>query len=415
VSTAAIYDGYARAVSPGKVRVLREHGFELALGRREGPYLWDADGARRLIDCHCNGGVFNLGHRHPAIVAALRDALERLDIGNHHFPSEAKARLAARLAELAPGGLCYAVFGSSGGESIDAALKVARAATGRRGVVSAQGGYHGHTGLAVAAGEERYARPFLAESPDFAKVPWGDLAAMERAIGPGTAAVLLETIPATLGMPLPPPGYLARVRALCRERGALYVADEVQAGLGRTGRLWAVEHWGIEPDILVTAKGLSGGLYPISAALLTSEAARVFEADPWSHVSTFGGADLGCEVALAVLEITAAPGFLENVRRTGARIAAGVEALARAHPAADLREVRAAGCMMGLKFGAPHAGPALMRIALEAGLLCVFAGNDTSVLQLLPPLIADERLADEIVARLDEALGMYAALSGGAP
>jgi acetylornithine/succinyldiaminopimelate/putrescine aminotransferase len=408
---AAIFDEFASFVSPGKVRVLREHGIEFPIGRREGPFVWDAEGRRRLIDCHCNGGTFNLGHRNPAIVAALREALERLDIGNHHFPSEPKARLARRLAELAPGNLHTAVFGSCGGESIDLAIKVARRATGRRRIVCARGAYHGHTGLAVAAGEEKFARPFLSDSPDFAKVPFGDLGALREALREDTAALLLETIPATLGMPLPPEGYLAGARALCAERGALFIADEVQTGLGRTGRFWAVEHWGVEPDILVTAKGLSGGIYPISAALLAPAVARVFEDDPWSHVATFGGADLGCEVALAVLEISSAPGFLENVRRTGARIAAGAEALAREVPAAGLEEVRAKGSFIGLKFASEMAGPVLMRLCLQVGLLCFFAANDTSVLQVLPPLVADDALADEIVARLGEALRMLSGAS----
>jgi acetylornithine/succinyldiaminopimelate/putrescine aminotransferase len=413
-ATSLVFDEFAAHVSPGKVAFLRGTGLEFAIGRREGPFIWDVDGTRRLINCHCNGGTFNLGHRHPAIVATLVRALEEWDIGNHHFPSGPRARLARRLAELTPGRLAYTVFGVSGGEAIDLAIKVARRATGRRRIVSISGGYHGHTGLAVATGDERFSKPFLCDSPDFVQVPFNDLEAMRAAVDHEVAAVILETIPATLGMPIPHAGYLPAVKALCAAAGAVYIADEVQTGLGRTGRLWAVEHFGVEPDVLVTAKGLSGGIYPITATVLTPELAEVFAHDPFSHVSTFGGAELGCLVAEKVLELSSAPGFLANVLAVGERIRDGVIALGTRHAGAGLEEVRAKGCFLGVKFADLNAGPTMMRLCFEAGLLCFLAGNDPSVLQLLPPLIADAALADEIVERLGRAVAAYARARAGA-
>lgn len=411
-TNASVYDEFAAWVSPGKVRFFRAGGIEFAMGRRQGPYVWDVEGGHRLVDCHCNGGTYNLGHRHPELVASLRRALEGLDIGNHHLPSGPRARLARRLAELTPGRLRYSVFGVSGGEAIDLALKVARRATGRRRIVSVRGAYHGHTGLAVATGHEKFSKPFLCDSSDFAHVPWNDLGAMQRALGPDVAAVVLETIPATLGMPLPADDYLPGVKALCGEHGALYVADEVQTGLGRTGRLWGVEHFGVEPDVLVTAKGLSGGLYPLTATVLTPEVAAVFEDDPFSHVSTFGGSELGCAVAGKVLEMSSDPAFLERVVRVSARIRDGVTQQGRRHPATGFQEVRALGAFMGVRFADPTAGPSLMRHCFDAGLLCFLAGNDPSVLQLLPPLVADEALADEIVERMGDALARFARARG---
>jgi acetylornithine/succinyldiaminopimelate/putrescine aminotransferase len=391
-----IFDDFAAHVSPGKVDIYRAMGMVFPLGRREGPYVWDADGTRRLINCHVNGGTFNLGHRHPELVDALVSAVQSVDIGNHHLPSAARARLAARLAF---GELRYAVFATCGGEAIDLAIKVARRATRRKKIVSIIGGYHGHTGLACAAGEPKYADPFGIDRTEFARVPWNDLDAMRAALAGGdVAAVILETIPATLGMPLPAPGYLAGVRALATEHGAVYIADEVQTGLGRTGKLWGVEHWGVVPDALVTAKGLSGGLYPIAATLLTSRLADVFRDDPFAHISTFGGSELGCAVAEKVLEITTRPGFLDRVTALGARVAAGLK---------GPFEVRAVGAFMGVKLRAP-VGPLAMKACYDEGLLTFYAGNDPTVLQLLPPLLADDALADEIAERASRALARFA-------
>ena len=211
------------------------------MGRREGYRIHDVDG-RSWLDLHLNGGVFNLGHRNPELVAVLVEALGELDIGNHHFPSVERSLLAADLVEATPG-MAYAVFASGGGEAIDLAIKSARRATGRRRIVSVAGAYHGHTGLALAAGDREAAESFLSQGTEdeFPQIPFNDLPALEAALAAApTAAVILETIPATIGFPVPDPGYLTGVRELCDRFGALYIADEVQTGLGRTGSLWAV-------------------------------------------------------------------------------------------------------------------------------------------------------------------------------
>jgi putrescine aminotransferase len=392
----ATFDAFASHVSRGKVAFFRQMGVELSVGQRSGPWLHDAFSGRRFLDCHCNGGVFNLGHRHPRLVDVLREALDALDIGNHHLVSAARAALAQRLSATTGGRLSGVVYAASGGEAIDLAVKLARGHTGRPTIVSARGGYHGHTGLALATGDPQYREPFGPNLPGFVQVPFADAAALDAAIGDDTAAVLLEPIPATLGAPIPPAGYLAQAARLCRERGALLVMDEVQTGLGRTGRLWAHAHEGIEPDALVTGKGLSGGLYPIAATLLTPELHAFFDSRPFVHMSTFGGSELGCAVATAVLELTEAPGFLERVVEVSERIAAACRGLPF--------ELRRRGLMMGCAFGKPGAGIAAARAAYDAGLLCVYANNDTSVLQLLPPLVIGDADLEELIRRLRLAL-----------
>ena len=403
---ARVIELFARHVSSGKVAFFESAGIDFVLGKREGPYLWDLAGEKRLIDCHCNGGVFNLGHRHPAVVQTLMESLGALDIGNHHLISQQRALLAQRLAELSPGGaLRYTVFGVSGGEAIDLAIKVARGFTRRTKIISARGGYHGHTGLALAAGDEKYRAPFGPPAPGFVQVPFNDVDALRHEMDADTAAVILETVPATYGIAVPDPDYLPRVRELCDQFGALFIADEVQTGLGRTGRLWGVEHYDVVPDIMVIGKGLSGGIYPITATCFRAELEAVFHPDPFIHISTFGGAEVGCPVALKVLEISSQPAFLQHVQELAGIFAQGFERLKARHPRLLVR-LRQLGLMMGIEMVSPYAGPLFSKAAYDHGLLSVYANNDTRVAQLLPPLVIDEALAGEILERVDASLGM---------
>lgn len=392
-------------VCPGKVDTFTGMGIDLVIGKREGPYLYTVAG-RELIDCHINGGTFNLGHRNPDIVATLQEAIRTLDIGNHHFASEARNACAHTLARLTPGDLHYTVFGSGGGEAIDVAIKTARYATKRRQIVGIEGGYHGRTGLSGTVGDDAAAKFFLSEAREgeSATVPFNDLDAMEAVLREGdTAAVLMETIPATLGFPMPAEGYLPAVKKLCEQHGALYIADEVQTGLGRTGQLWAIEGYGVEPDILVTAKGLSGGMYPIAATVIAKQHGGWLTENGFAHVSTFGGAEIGCVVANKTLEICSDPAVLENVRTMSDYFGHAFDGLLRKYPDTFL-EVRRNGLIMGLKFTG-DVGAVLMSKALyDNGIWAMFSGFDLSMLQFKPFLLIDEAVADETLKRFESAL-----------
>lgn len=394
---AAATASFAAHVNPGKVAAYEALGLDIVMGERAGSWFVDAyDEQRRWLNCHCNGGVFNLGHRHPEVVGAVREALDHLDVGNHHLISGWRAELARRLAASTGGALPGVVFGVSGGESVDLALKVARAHTGRQGIVSAQGGYHGHTGLAMAAGDPEYRDPFGPNPASFAQVPFGDLAALAGVLDEGTAAVILESIPATLGMPLPPPGYLRAVGELCRDAGALLVLDEVQTGLGRTGTMWSYQQDDAQPDLVVTGKGLSGGVYPITATLMTRAVHDFFLDHPFVHISTFGGAELGCVAALKVLDLVQTPGFLERVEEVGARVESGLAGLPLT--------VRRRGMFIGLKFPDAAGGMNATQRVIPAGVFAIFANNDPAVLQLLPPLTITDDEVDWLVATLGRVL-----------
>jgi len=395
---------FGRHVSSGKARFFQSAGIDFVMGRREGPYIWDVSGEVRLIDCHCNGGVYNLGHRNPELIRVLVESLGELDIGNHHLVSAPRAALAEQLARLTPGHLAYTVFAVAGGEAIDLAIKVARGYTARTKIISARGGYHGCTGLALAAGDEKFRVAFGPSLPGFLQVPFGDVDALAAAIDEETAAVILETIPATNGMPIPKLGYFSAVRELCDRTGAQLIIDEVQAGLGRTGRLWGIEHHGIPPDILVIGKGLSGGIYPMAATSFRASLEAVFHADPFVHISTFGGAEVGCPVAQKVLEISAAPAFLARVSELADLFGAGFRELKTYH--GDLLVgLRQKGLMMGIELAHEAYGPLFTKAAFDHGLLSIYAGNYPRVVQLLPPLIIERALVGEILERVDDALG----------
>jgi len=396
-TSAATTAAFADHVNRGKVATFEALGLDLVMGARSGVRFRSAFDGQWVYNCHCNGGVFNLGHRNPAVVDAVRGALDHLDIGNHHLVSGWRAALAERLAASTGGLLPGVVFGVGGGEANDLALKLARAHTGRQGIVSAIGGYHGHTGLSMATGDPEYRDPFGPNPPGFRQVPFNDLAALDAALDDTTAAVILEPIPATLGMPVPHPGYLAGVQEICRDRGAVFIIDEVQTGLGRTGSTWYCTQEGIEPDILTTGKGLSGGVYPIAATLMTAEIHAFFDEHPFVHISTFGGAELGCVAALAVLDIVEAPGFAERVRTVGQRFEEGFAGLPF--------ELRRRGLFMGLKFPKEGDGMTAARDLINAGVFAVFANNDTSVLQFLPPLVVTDDEVDEVVAIVRRTFG----------
>jgi len=399
----AIIDDFAAHVSRGKASFYKKYGMDFVMGRREGPWLYDIDGRKRLFNCHANGGVFNLGHRHQDITDTLKSALEELDIGNHHLMSRERATLAKQLTDSMPGDLNVCIFGVGGGEAVDLALKIALGFTGRRKILSALGGYHGHTGLALTVGDPQYREPFGISSADMIQIPFNDLDALEKALDDQVAALILETVPATLGMLMPEPGYLEQVRSLCDQNGTLLIMDEVQSGLGRTGKLWAFEHAGIVPDMVVIGKGLSGGIYPISATIIHDPLDQIFKEHPFIHISTFGGSELGCRVGQKVVNISSEPAFLEQVQNSGRKIRSGLKTLMQKYPK-FFTGIRQTGLMIGLELRDENAGPALTKAAYDQDLLIIYANNDTSVCQLLPPLTITDNEIDWVLEHLDKAL-----------
>lgn len=392
--------------NPGKTQSWQDMGVDLVIDRREGYLLWDMDG-RRLIDLHLNGGTYNVGHRHPELVEVLNRGTQRFDMGNHHFPSQARTALAERLARVCGGDLHYTMYASGGGEAIDISLKTARHATQRRKIVSIINAYHGHTGLAVAAGADRFKKIFLSDQPeDFAHVPFNDLDAMEEALkGRDVAALIMETIPATYGFPMPLPGYLKEVKALCERYGSLYIADEVQTGLMRCGEMWGYQRYGITPDMVVTGKGISGGMYPIACVIVREPYAGWLTEDGFAHMSTMGGAELGCLVAMKTLEILERPTVKPMVNYISETFRNGLREIMALYPDFFVG-IRQCGVVMGLEFDFPQGAKPVMKHLYENGVWAIFSTLDPRVLQFKPGVLMTADLCQEVLERVERSVGL---------
>ncbi|HLO01553.1 MAG TPA: aspartate aminotransferase family protein [Symbiobacteriaceae bacterium] len=394
---------FGRHVNPGKLRILRSAGLGITEAKRSGARIWDETG-RSYIDCVSGAGSFNAGRGNPALVEALCQAAQSVDLGNFLLASPWKGALAERLAQISPGDLQWAMFGASGGEVVDFAIKLARAWTGRPGIISAERSYHGHTGFALSAiGRATYQEPFGPLMPGFTKVPFGEIEPLTSLIDESVAAVILEPIQGEGGIRVPPAGYLRAVRALCDQTGALLILDEIQTGFGRTGSLFAAEYEGVVPDVMTLGKSLGGGLYPITAALFRAGMGDWLVANPFLHLSTFGGSDLGCQVALATIDWILAQDLPGHARQMGERFALGFAALQERHPEC-LTEVRGRGLMMGLQFTDGSIGPRLSPLLAERGVVAIYSGNDPSVMRLQPPLVITADEVDLVLAALDGAL-----------
>lgn len=394
--------------NPGKTQDWQDMGIDLVIDRREDYYLYDMDG-RRLIDVHLNGGTYNLGHRNPELVEVLKAGTARFDMGNHHFPALARTALAEALAACAPTpDMTYTAYGSGGGEAIDIALKTARHATQKKKIVSIVKAYHGHTGLAVKTGDERFSKLFLSEDTtgEFIQVPFNDPQAMEDALkGRDVAAVIMETIPATYGFPMPQEGYLPTVKKLCERYDALYIADEVQTGLMRCGEMWACTKYGIEPDIMVTGKGISGGMYPIACVLISERCGGWLKEDGFGHISTMGGAELGCVVAMKTLEIVQRPEVRTMVRYISDYCRAGLDAIMAEYPD-FFTGIRQHGVVMGLEFDHHEGAKPVMRHLYENGVWAIFSALDPRILQFKPGLLLTQADAEDLLRRVEISVGL---------
>jgi acetylornithine/succinyldiaminopimelate/putrescine aminotransferase len=392
----------ASYLSPHKAAAYQALGMSLVQGRREGVRVWDLDGGD-YINLRSSGGVFNFGHHPRFAVEALTSALAEHDMGDWLLPSARRARGAQALARLLPEPLRYSFFTASGAEAIEVACKLARSVTGRPGFVSAEHGYHGHLGFSLAMDDPALSERYQPLTPGITRVPFGDLEAADRAIDDRTAAVIMETIPATGGYLLPPEGWFVELRRLCDEREALLILDEVQTGLGRTGTLWAFERYDVVPDILVVGKGTSAGVYPIAAACFGPRVEEHFASDPFFHPSSYAGSELGARVIEAVVERYEDGELVKHVEAMGGRLADGLDEIVARYPE-QLSGRHGLGLMQALETRSDRLGFELTKSCFGHGLLAIFAFNHQSTLQIMPPLIISPEEIDEVLERLDAAV-----------
>lgn len=372
---------------------------DVAFERGDGAWLHASDG-ERYLDFGAGIAVCLLGHSHPHLVQALVEQGQKLWHVSNLFRIPEAERLGQRLVDATFAD--YVFFTNSGAEAVEGAIKTARkyhAANGapeRYRLVTFEGAFHGRTLATIAAGgNPKYIEGFGPKVEGFDPVPYGDLDAVEAAIGPETAGVLVEPIQGEGGVRAPPPGFLRALRELCDRRGLLLVLDEVQSGMGRTGKLFAHEHMGVTPDVMAVAKGIGGG-FPLGAFLATREAGKGMTLG--SHGTTYGGNPLAMSVGNAVLDVVLAPGFIEQVAQTGLVLKQRLAALKDQHPRV-IAEVRGEGLMLGLK---THLPPGDFAVAARAERMLVIPAGD-NVVRLLPPLNIGETEMSEAIARLDRA------------
>ena len=372
--------------------------------RGRGCIVYD-DAGREYLDLVAGIAANLLGHSHPDVVAAVTAQANQLIHTSNLYFTQPQVELARRLVELSFPSRVFLC--NSGAEANEAAIKIARKyakerlSTDRWEIVATHNSFHGRTlGALAATGQPKYQHGFEPLVPGFKHVPYNDLRAMERAIDNRTCAVLVEPIQGEGGVHVPDDDYLPGVRKLCDQSGALLILDEIQTGMGRTGRLWCYEHAGVEPDIMTLAKALANGV-PIGATLIREEIASVF--GPGSHGSTFGGTPFVASVALATFTTILDEKLAERAARMGRYLMDGLRTLAGKH--SIVREVRGRGLLIGAGLSRP-VGP-IVDACREAGLLVLSAGEQ--VLRLTPPLIVEERDCDRALGIIDVALGKSAA------
>jgi acetylornithine/LysW-gamma-L-lysine aminotransferase len=364
----------------------------LVLVRGEGAHLWDANG-KEYIDCIGGQGVANVGYSHPAVIRAMTNQVQKLVTCPNGFYNDQRAQLLAKLIEIAPPGMERAYLCNSGAEAVEAALKLARLSTGRKAIVATMRGFHGRTfGALSATWRKQYRQPFEPLVPGVEFVPYNNLERMEQAISEETAAVILEVVQGEGGV-IPGDGeYLRGVQALCRERGALFLVDEVQTGFGRTGRMFASQHHDLQPDLMCVAKSIAAGL-PMGGVLL---GARVGELPKKAHGSTFGGNPLACATALATIDVIESEGLPQRAAELGARLLGGLQAIS----SPVVRGARGMGLMIGMELKG-KVGPYLAELA-ERGVLAYSAG--ATVMRFLPPLVISQKDIETVVKHVAEIL-----------
>jgi putrescine aminotransferase len=368
-----------------------------------GVYTYDNHG-KRYLDCLGGYGIFNVGHRHPKVIEAVRTQLDQVCLHSQDLLNPWAAHLAKQLAAITPGDLKYSFFCNSGAEAVEGAIKLARLYTGKTKIISTRNAYHGVTmGALSATGREVFRKPFEPLLEGFVHVPFGDARAIAKAITKDTAAVILEPIQGEGGINIPPDKYLRKVRKITEKRGILLILDEVQTGLGRTGKMFACEHENVTPDILCLAKALGGGVMPIGCFTSTAEIWRVLEDNPSIHNSTFGGNPLACAAASACIEILLAENLPARAAQMGDYFLSRLQELVGRYPK-YLVEVRGKGLLIGLEFQSKEIREQVQVELFHKGVLVAATMNANRTIRIEPPLIITELQINLMIDRLHSIL-----------
>jgi len=369
--------------------------FPVTIEKGLGSHVWDTDN-NEYIDCMGGYGVALVGHRNERVVNAIKSQIDKVITVHSSFYSKTREKFLQTLIDTAPSGLSQVHLNNSGAESIEAAIKFARKFTGKKKMVAMKGSYHGKSmGALSLTFNPKYREPFqpLVEEVSFS--PYGDVDTLQNVVDKDTAFVILEPIQGESGIHVAPEGFLQEVRKICDENDSLLIFDEIQSGLGRTGSMWASEHWKTVPDIMCLAKGIAGGV-PMGVTLVRPDILAVMKKG--EHSSTFGGNPLACAAGTATLQALTQDGLVENAKSVGEKFLRGLEELKSKHKI--IREVRGKGLMIGveLKFEVKD----ILMEGIKNGLLLLYSGRN--ILRFLPPLVISEEDIVKTLQILDSLL-----------
>ena len=363
--------------------------FPVTIEKGLGSHVWDTDN-KEYIDCMGGYGVALVGHRNERVVNAIKTQLDKIITVHSSLYSKTREEFLENLMKIAPKGLSQVHLNNSGAESIEAAIKFARKFTGKKGMIAMNGSYHGKSlGALSLTFNPKYRKSFqpLVDKVSFS--PYGDIDKLQNTIDNDTAFIILEPIQGESGIHVPPDGFLQKVRKICDENEILLIFDEIQSGLGRTGRMWASEHWETSPDILCLAKGIAGGV-PMGATLVRPDILSVM--NKGEHSSTFGGNPLSCSAGTATIQALTQDGLINNAEKMGQKFRQGLDTLKSNH--SIIREIRGKGLMIGieLKFEVKD----ILLEGIKKGVLLLYSGRN--ILRLLPPLVITD---DDVTKSLD--------------
>lgn len=406
-------DGFREHVNPGfleyRKTVTKDGQFAAVEWSDEGSHFTDVNG-REYIDCLGGFGIYNVGHRHPKVVKAVSDQLKRQALHSQDLLDPLRAMLAKVLAQITPGDLKYAFFTNSGTESVEAALKLAKNYSDRQTIISTTRAFHGKSlGSLSGTAKNVFRKPFLPLIPGFRHIPYGDIDMMRKtfeacaAVGEDVAAVILEPIQGEGGIIIPPEGYLKQVRELCDEYDAILIFDEVQTGMGRTGKMFAADLFEVEPDIICLAKALGGGVMPIGAIVAKEKVFKNWFDNPFVHTTTFGGNPLACAAALATIDVLIEEKLPERAAEVGEYFLKGLKEAAKGHEDKVL-EIRGVGLMIGIEFHSDEIGYEVSKGMFSNGILVAGTLVNSKTIRIEPPLTISYEEVDTVIQTFKKVL-----------
>ncbi|MDO8684290.1 MAG: aminotransferase class III-fold pyridoxal phosphate-dependent enzyme [Armatimonadota bacterium] len=397
-----VVEKYRKYVNPAMVAILKFAGLALPEEDASGVFIRDVAG-NEFLDCVGGYGAFSLGHLHPKVVEAVKKQLEKEALKSHYFMSAELADLCELMASVLPGDLQYSFICNSGTEAVEGALKAARIHTGRTGFIGTVNGFHGKTfgGLSVS-GREIYKEAFHPLLPGCSLVPFGDADALAAAITPDTAAFIVEVIQGEGGVNVPDDDYFPKVREITAKNGTMLIIDEVRTGFGRTGAMFACQHYDIVPDVITMAKALGGGVMPVGAFSANADVWNsLFGKNPYLHSTTFGGNPLACAAAIAAIKTTIEEGLVERSRVLGQKLLSGLKEI-QSRRGDMIVDVRGKGLLAGVEFALDDIAALAITGCARRNVLVAYSLNNPKVIRIEPPLIIEESLLDRALEAIDD-------------